>query len=74
MEHPDLGQVARVVANDDGLADIRGQHRINVAQALKGLSIARSPNMRCTFYLGSRHRTGRTARFVARTGNSACPN
>ena len=40
VEHPDLGQVARVVADGDGLADIRGQHRINVAQALEVDAVA----------------------------------
>jgi hypothetical protein len=31
VEDPDLGQVSRVVADRDGLADVGGQRRIGVA-------------------------------------------
>ena len=35
VEHPDLGNVARVVADGDALPDECGERRIHVAQALK---------------------------------------
>ena len=35
VEDPDLGHVARVVADDDALADVGGQHRVQVAQRLE---------------------------------------
>ena len=40
VKHPDLGQVARVVADSDGLPDIRGQQRVNVAQPLEVDAVA----------------------------------
>ena len=40
VEHPDFGQVARIVADGDGLADIGGQDRIDVAQSLEMNAVA----------------------------------
>ena len=38
-EDPDLGHVARVVADDDLLADVVGQDRVEVSQPLKPDSV-----------------------------------
>ena len=40
VEHPHLGQVARVVAQGDGLADVAGERRAGVAQALEADAVA----------------------------------
>ncbi len=40
VEHSDLGQVARIVADGDGLADVAGERRAGVAQALEVDAVA----------------------------------
>ena len=40
VEDPDLGQVARIIANGDGVADIGRQGRVAVAQPLEANAVA----------------------------------
>ena len=46
MEHPDLGEAAaRIIADGDGLADVAGERRAGVAQALE-VDAASAPDRR----------------------------